>query len=156
MARWLNALGAAARDAPPVYELSPPDARQVLRSIQTSGEVDQRAAEIDDRMIAGGATGEVEIRIVRPLGVVDALPIVLHCHGGGWILGDKDTHERLDREVANTAQVAVVFVNYTPAPEAHYPVQNEQAYTALPITNTPAPRAAIAQAANFLHVALKE
>lgn len=61
------------------------------------------AAEIDDRMTAGGPTGEVEIRIVRPLGVVDTLPIVLHCHGGGWILGDKDTHERLDRELANDA-----------------------------------------------------
>jgi acetyl esterase len=129
--RWLDALGAAAPDAPPVYELSPHDAREVLRSIQTSVEVDQPAAEIDDRMIAGGPTGEVEIRIVRPPGVVDTLPIVLHCHGGGWILGDKDTHERLDRELANAAQVAVVFVNYTPAPEAHYPVQNEQAYTAL-------------------------
>src|SRR5262249_49828093 len=47
------------------------------------------------------------------------------------VLGDKDTHERLYREVANAAQSVVVFVNYTPAPDAQYPVQIEQAYTAL-------------------------
>jgi acetyl esterase len=44
---------------------------------------------------------------------------------------NKDTHERLDRELANLARGAVVFVDYTPAPEAQYLVQNEQAYTAL-------------------------
>jgi acetyl esterase len=59
------------------------------------------------------------------------LPLVFHSHGGGRILGDKTTHERLDRELAHAAQAAVVVVDYTPAPEAHYPVQNEQAYTAL-------------------------
>ena len=59
------------------------------------------------------------------------LPVVFHCHGGGWVLGDKDTHERLDRELTHQAQAVVVFVDYTPAPEAHYPVQNEQAYTGL-------------------------
>ncbi len=57
--------------------------------------------------------------------------MVFHFHGGGWILGDKDTNERLDRELANAAQAVVVFVDYTPAPDAQYPVQNEQAYTAL-------------------------
>lgn len=59
------------------------------------------------------------------------LPVIFHFHGGGWILGNKDTNERLDRELANAAQAVVVFVDYTPAPDAQYPVQNEQAYTAL-------------------------
>ena len=59
------------------------------------------------------------------------LPVVFHLHNGGWILGDKDTNERLDRELANAAQAVVVFVDYTLAPGAQYPVQNEQAYTAL-------------------------
>lgn len=57
--------------------------------------------------------------------------MIFHFHGGGWILGDKDTNERLDRELTNAAQAVVVFVDYTPAPDAQYPVQNEQAYTAL-------------------------
>ena len=51
-----------------------------------------------------GPTGEVNIRIVRPAGVTGVLPLGYHSHGGGWILGDKTTHERLDREFANAAQ----------------------------------------------------
>jgi acetyl esterase len=72
----------------------------------------------------------VSIRIVRPKGVTGPLPAVLYFHGGGWILGDKETHDRLVRDLANGARAAVVFVNYTPSPEAHYPVAIEQAYAA--------------------------
>ena len=126
---WLDELAAAG--GPPLYELSPRDAREVLRSVQTSVTTDQPDANIEDKVIQGGPTGEVEIRIVKPTEVSRTLPIVFHSHGGGWILGDKNTHERLDRELATAIGAAVVFVNYTNAPEAHYPVQNEQAYTAL-------------------------
>jgi len=55
---------------------------------------------------------------------------VMYFHGGGWILGSKNTHDRLIREIANGANVALVFVNYTPSPEAKYPVPIEQAYAA--------------------------
>ena len=127
--QWLDQLAAAG--GPPIYELTPKDARQVLLDVQASVPVWLPPADIDDRVIQGGPTGQVSIRIVRPVGVPGVLPIVFHSHGGGWILGDKDTHERLDRELANAARAVVVFVDYTPAPEAHYPVQNEQAYTAL-------------------------
>ena len=126
---WLDGLDA--QDSPPLYELSPHDAREVLRSVQTSVEVSQPAADIEDRWIPGGPTGEVEIRIVRPRGVAGVVPVIVHLHGGGWILGDRDTHERLDRELANAAKAAIVFVNYTPAPEAQYPTQNEQAWAVL-------------------------
>jgi acetyl esterase len=50
--------------------------------------------------------------------------------GGGWILGNKDTHDRLIREFADGAHAAVVFVNYTPSHEAHYPTSIEEAYAA--------------------------
>jgi acetyl esterase/lipase len=128
---WLDELEAAAAGSPPLYELSPQDAREVLRSIQASVPVELAPAEIEDRSITGGPTGEVSIRIIRPSKVAGVLPMVFHTHGGGWILGDKDTHERLYRELANAAQAVVVFVDYTPAPDAQYPVQIEQAYTAL-------------------------
>ena len=129
--RWLDELAAGAADSPPLYELSPQDAREVLRSVQASVPVDMPPADIDDRVIPGGPTGEVNVRIVKPVGATAALPVLFHSHGGGWILGDRGTHERLDRELANLVQAAIVFVDYTPAPEAQYPVQNEQAYTAL-------------------------
>jgi acetyl esterase len=56
--------------------------------------------------------------------------VVLYFHGGGWVLGDKDTHDRLVREIAAGAGAAVVFVAYARAPEARYPVAVEQAYAA--------------------------
>ena len=47
---------------------------------------------------------------------------------GAWVLGDKDTHDRLVREIANGANAAVVFVDFTRSPEAKYPVAIEEAY----------------------------
>jgi acetyl esterase len=59
------------------------------------------------------------------------LPPVLYFHGGGWVLGDSETHDRLTREIAHGASAAVVFVDYDRAPETKYPLAIEQAYTAL-------------------------
>jgi acetyl esterase len=56
---------------------------------------------------------------------------MMYFHGGGWVLGGFDTHERLVRELANGANAAIVFVNYTPSPEAKYPVPPEQVYAAI-------------------------
>jgi acetyl esterase len=61
---------------------------------------------------------------------METLPIVMYFHGGGWVLGDKATHDRLIRKIANGVEAAVVFVNFTPSPEAHYPVALEEAYAA--------------------------
>ena len=55
------------------------------------------------------------------------LPVVVYMHGGGWI-GNAATHDRLVRELAVGARAAVAFVEYTPSPEAHYPVAIEQGY----------------------------
>lgn len=118
-----------ANEGPQLYELSVKDARAVLTGAQ-SGPVDKLPADIEDHIIEGGPGGQVSIRIVRPEGSTEALPIVMYFHGGGWVLGDKDTHDRLIREIANGAQAAVVFVNYTPSPEARYPVPVEEGYAA--------------------------
>jgi acetyl esterase len=72
----------------------------------------------------------VPIRIVRPAGTAEVLPVVMYFHGGGWILGDRDTHDRLIREIAVGVEAAVVFVDYSRSPEARYPVAIEQAYAA--------------------------
>ena len=67
---------------------------------------------------------------MRPEGVAGPLPVVMYFHGGGWMLGDKETHDRLIRDIAHGAQAAVVFVDYDRSPEAKYPIANEQAYAA--------------------------
>ena len=56
------------------------------------------------------------------------LPVILYMHGGGWVLGNADTHDRLVRELAVGTGAAVVFVEYDRSPEAHYPVAIEQGY----------------------------
>jgi acetyl esterase len=115
---------------PAITELSPQEAREVLRGLQSSHRVATLPADIEDRVLPVGPSGKVSIRIVRPRGAKGTLPAVMYFHGGGWVLGDKDTHDRLIREIANGATAAVVFVNYTPSPEAQYPVPIEEAYAA--------------------------
>ena len=115
--------------APPIYTLSPVDARSVLARAQSIS-VGKPSAQIEDVTLPIGPTGSVPIRIVRPRGTVEVLPAVIYFHGGGWILGDRDTHDRLVREVAVGAEAAVVFVDYARAPETRYPVAIEQAYAA--------------------------
>ena len=114
----------------PLYELSPEEARDFLESLQAEYVYDI-PAQIEDLMIPGGDLGPISIRIVRPADYVSGvLPVVMYFHGGGWILGSERTHDRLIREIANGSQSAVVFVNYTPSPEARYPIAVEEAYTA--------------------------
>jgi acetyl esterase len=115
--------------APPIYTLSPADARSVLARAQ-SAPVGKPSAQIEDTAFPVGPTGSVPIRIVRPAGTTEILPVVVYCHGGGWILGDRDTHDRLVREIAVGVKAALIFVDYARAPEAHFPVAIEQAYAA--------------------------
>jgi acetyl esterase/lipase len=74
--------------------------------------------------------GDVWVRIVTPRGAPGPLPAVLYVHGGGWILGNAATHDRLIRELAVGVQAAIVFVEYDRSPEAAYPVAIEQGYAA--------------------------
>ena len=79
----------------------------------------------------GHGDKDVSITIVRPPDSNnETLPGIMFFHGGGWVLGGFDTHERLVRELASNVNAAIVFVNYTPSPEAKYPVSLEQAYAA--------------------------
>jgi acetyl esterase len=113
--------------APPIYTLSPAEARQALAVLQ-SGSVGKPAARLDDMVFPVGPTGSVRVRIIRPQGKNGGLPVVLYLPGGGWISGDKNTHDRLIRQIAVGARAAVFFVEYDRAPEAKYPIALEQIY----------------------------
>src|SRR3954454_23830151 len=113
---------------PFIYELTPDEARKVLDDVQAKP-IDK--LPVDDRWTTVQAdVGDVRVRIVRPPGAEGALPVVLYMHGGGWVLGDAGTHDRLVRELAVGAGAAVVFVEYDRSPEARYPVAIEQGYAA--------------------------
>ncbi|MBI3639040.1 MAG: alpha/beta hydrolase [Thaumarchaeota archaeon] len=115
---------------PKIFTLSVKDARAVLSNAQSGVNVTKLPADIKDLTIPVGSKGSVDIRIIRPAGNNDTLPVVMYFHGGGWVLGDKDTHDRLVREIANGAKAAVVFVNYDRSPEAQYPILTDEGYAA--------------------------
>lgn len=119
----------AAKGGTPLYKLTPAAARQVLEGAQ-SGDVAKLPADEQTLSFDDATAGKVSITIIRPQGVSGPLPGILYNHGGGWILGSENTHDRLVRLLANGVRAAVVFVNYTPAPEAKFPVQNNQSYAA--------------------------
>jgi len=114
---------------PPIHSLSPEAARSVFTGLQSTP-VGRPGAVVEEAVFPVGPTGSVSVRIVRPTGDHPVLPVVMHFHGGGWVLGDADTHDRLTREIAVGARAAVIFVKYDRSPEAHYPIAIEQAYAA--------------------------
>jgi acetyl esterase len=120
----------AKQGGPPIYKLPIPEARALLDRLQ-KGAAPAIPADVADLVIPAGPRGAVPIRIVRPLGLSGRLPVIAYLHGGGWILGNERTHDRLIRELAIGAGAAVVFVKYTPSPEARYPTPLEEAYAAI-------------------------
>ena len=109
-----------------LYEMTPVDARKVLEDAQ-SGPVGK--LPVDEEWITVPAqVGDARVRLIRPLGAIGMLPVIVYMHGGGWILGNAATHDRLVRELAVGARAALAFVEYPNSPEAHYPVAIEQGY----------------------------
>lgn len=119
----------AAKGGPPLYTLTKEDARQVLEDAQAIP-VTKLDADVEDLVLPTGPSGKVFIRIYRPVGAKGPLPAVMYFHGGGWILGSKNTHDRLLRDMVNQTPAAFVFVNYTPSPESQYPAPAEECYAA--------------------------
>ncbi|MCD7897071.1 MAG: alpha/beta hydrolase [Planctomycetaceae bacterium] len=117
-----------AKGAPPVNMLSPETVRENFVQSQTSTVVPMPEVDMKDIELEAGPTGTVPVRIVRPKGSTGNLPAVLYLHGGGWVTGGRETHDRLIREIAHEGGVAVVFPDYGLAPEHPYPVALEQCY----------------------------
>ena len=117
--------------APPLYTLSPEAARNVLAGAQKSVSVTLAPARSDDRILNVGPKGRTDIRIYRPENAKGTLPVVIYTHGGGWVLGDRETHDRLVRELTVGANAVVVFVDYDRSPENRYPIAVEESYAVL-------------------------
>ena len=113
----------------PLETLAPKDARLVLVGAQKSVGFDYSDIEESERTITqDGQT--VKIHIVKPKGAKAGLPVFMFFHGGGWVLGDYPTHKRLVRDLVVNSGAVAVFPDYTPSPEAKFPVAINQAYAA--------------------------
>lgn len=112
-----------ARGVPPTHTLTPAEARKMYleRRFYTQS-APPEVAEVRD-LAAEGPHGKIPLRLYRPLGSKPgaALPALVYFHGGGWVIGDLDTHDVLCRELANGTGCAVIAVDYRLAPEHHFP-----------------------------------
>ncbi|WP_397448233.1 alpha/beta hydrolase [Pseudomonas sp. NA-150] len=120
----------AETDDPPLHLLDRGLAQAKWAGLQ-SGAQGTPAVEVQSFIVSGAAADDVTVHIIRKFGETERLPIVVYLHGGGWIMGDLASHDRLTSQLAVGAGVAVVFVDYATSTAARFPVQNEQAYAAM-------------------------
>ena len=109
------------RGIPPTHTLTPPDARSLYHERRGFTQPAPPSVGEVRELSADGPHGSIPLRLYRPLKRVESngakLPVLVYYHGGGWVIGDLDTHDTLCRELANASGCAVVAVDYRKAPE---------------------------------------
>jgi acetyl esterase len=115
------------RGLPPMHTLTPVDARAFYRDRRAFTQpAPPEVGEVRDTT-CDGPHGPIPLRLYRPLARADAaprravLPVLVYFHGGGWTIGDLDTHDVLCRQLCNGAGVAIVSVDYRMGPEHPFP-----------------------------------
>jgi acetyl esterase len=118
----------AALGLPPIEQMTPAEARDSMRARTTAlGPVEDVARVDDHRVPVEG--GEIAVRCYTPAGS-GPFPALVFFHGGGWVIGDVDTHDGICRSLANAAGSVVASVDYRLAPEHKYPAAAEDAFAA--------------------------
>ena len=122
----------SAAGVPPMHTLTPAEARAGMLASRVNDIDPPPIARIDNRSIPGPA-GELPIRCYYPQQAAngDGLPTLLYFHGGGFVIGDLDSHDILCRQFCELADVLVIAVDYRLAPEHHYPAAVEDALCSL-------------------------
>jgi len=118
---------------PPYETLSAPEARELfLAAREVLAPDPPPVAEIRELSAPGPAGAAVPVRLYRGATTAagDILPALVYFHGGGWVIGDLDTHDSLCRHLANAARCIVVAVDYRLAPEHKFPTAVEDCFTA--------------------------
>jgi acetyl esterase len=118
------------KDASPYWLLPGEEVRATLAGLQATADRDLSGVTVEEKDIEIDGVA-VKIYIQRPAGVEGPLPVILFIHGGVWIAGDFNNHQGLTRDLAVGTGCAVVFVEYTPIPDAIFPTQLHQSLAAL-------------------------
>jgi len=109
-------------------QMTVPDARRMMDTLASMGDAPPPVASSVDRHIPGPA-GDIPVRVYTPVGTAP-FPVLVFFHGGGWVIGSIDTHDRTCRQLANGAGCMVVSVDYRLAPEHRFPAAAEDCYAA--------------------------
>lgn len=116
-------------DATDIASSTPEEARAFYRAVGAMFGPGPEVASVADRSVPGPA-GEIPVRIYTPQGA-GPFGVLVYYHGGGWVIGDLDTHDRECRMLCADASCVVVSVDYRLAPEHPYPAAVEDAFAAL-------------------------
>lgn len=109
----------AALDAPPLHEMTVEDARLANIKLFVTRHEPPAVGGVEDRVIPGPA-GDIPIRVYTPEGD-GPFPVLVFFHGGGWVVGNLETHDSQCRALTNGASCVVVSVDYRLAPEHKFP-----------------------------------
>ena len=120
---------AEALGLPAYQDLSPAEARKQMLDLAPPVDPLLSVKRVEDRIIPG-PDGEIPIRLYYPLGD-PPFAVLVFFHGGGWVIGDLDTHHGVCHALAKTSDCLVVAVDYRLAPEHRYPAAVEDAYAAV-------------------------
>ena len=117
---------------PPTHTLTPAQARHWYRERRFVTQPKPPEVAQVKELKADGPTGEIPLRSYRPLGNTSEqmLPVLVYYHGGGWTIGDLDSHDTLCRELCNFSGCAVVAVDYRMGPEHRFPAAVDDAIAA--------------------------
>ncbi len=111
-----------ARGIAPTHTLTPPEARRFYRDRRAVLQPDPPEVGQIVELQADGPHGAIPLRLYKPKSAeAAALSVLVYFHGGGWVIGDLDTHDTLCRELANKSGCAVVAVDYRMGPENRFP-----------------------------------
>lgn len=114
----------------PLYELSYEEARDFLLKMQTERKF-FADNEVSDVEVKVDGDYRMPLKIVRPKKAVGKTPVIFYIHGGGWVMGNYATHERLVNELVSQTQAAVVFPVYMQSPESQFPQTTDNLFAAL-------------------------
>lgn len=121
---------AAAQGNPPLESLPPPVARQIYRDLAAGlGLPAPAIASANDRLIDGPCS-PLTLRIYQP-DAQGPLPLLLYVHGGGFVIGDLETHDKICRTLCHDVAGVVVAVDYRLAPEHPFPAAVDDVTCAL-------------------------
>jgi acetyl esterase len=134
-AKWIvdAAAAALAEGQTPIEEKTPEQARAFYSDSRGALTPDLPDVGLVEDMVIPGPHGDIAARYYRPAGSAldDVLPLCLFYHGGGWVIGDLESHDYVCRRMSNSGGFAIVSVDYRMAPEHTFPVAVEDAYAAL-------------------------
>lgn len=126
---------------PPLHTLTPAEARAVSAASRPVLQPDPPPVALVEDLACPGPAGAIRLRRYRGLGTdpAAALPCLLFLHGGGWVIGDLDSHDQVCRALANYLGACVIAVDYRLAPEQVFPAAVEDCADALRFVAAQAP-----------------